>query len=399
MSGNTGGGLPAAVAVLGSTGSVGRQTLEVAAHHGIRVELLTAHRDVAAMEAQARAFLPTTVVMADEGAAGELRTRLADTSIRVLGGADAILYAIAESTADVFLNAIVGEAGLLPTLAVIDTGRRLALANKESLVVAGELVMHRLHTHGGELLPVDSEHSAIFQCLSGGTHGEVKRLLLTASGGPFFGKTCAELAHVRAADALAHPTWQMGAKITIDSATLMNKGFEIIEAAHLFGIDPARITVLVHRESIIHSAVEYIDNTILAELSRPDMRACIQYALTYPHRMTGPLEPLDLFAVGALTFHAPDTEVFPLLSLAKQAYIDGGAMPAVVNAANEVAVAAFLAGEMTFLQIADTVLETYARMGQAVRVTSLDEILAMDREARRVAAGLLGKKDEGGTTL
>lgn len=399
MSGITGGGLPAAVAVLGSTGSVGRQTLEVAAHHGIRVDLLTARRDVATMEAQARAFLPTTVVMADEGAAGELRTRLADTPIRVLGGADAILHAIAESTAEVFLNAIVGEAGLLPTLAVIDTGRRLALANKESLVVAGELVMHHLRERGGELLPVDSEHSAIFQCLSGGTHSEVKRLLLTASGGPFFGKTRAELAHVRAADALAHPTWQMGAKITIDSATLMNKGFEIIEAAHLFRIDPARITVLVHRESIIHSAVEYIDNTVLAELSRPDMRACIQHALTYPRRMAGPLEPLDLFAVGSLTFHAPNTEVFPLLSLAKQAYIDGGAMPAVVNAANEEAVAAFLTGEMTFLQIADTVVETYARMGQAARAKSLDEILAMDREARRVAAGLLGKKDEGGASL
>lgn len=376
------------IAVLGSTGSVGRQTLEVAARQGFSVDLLTAHRDVATMEAQARAFLPRTVVMADPAAAGELKTRLADTSVRVLSGADAIPSAIGESRAATFVNAILGEAGLLPTLAVLDTGRRLALANKESLVVAGEIVMRRARERGAELLPVDSEHSAIFQCLSGGRHGEVKRLLLTASGGPFYGYTREQLAAVRVEDTLRHPTWHMGAKITVDSATLMNKGFEIIEAANLFGVTPDRITVLVHPESIIHSAVEYIDNTVLAELSKPDMRACIQHALTYPARVAGLTGELDLFSVGSLTFRAPDPDTFPLLPLAKRAFSDGGAMPAVVNAANEVAVAAFLAGDISFLRIFDTVETTYARMGHAARALTLDEILSMDREARRVAAAL-----------
>lgn len=387
MSGTAPGETPV-IAVLGSTGSVGRQTLEVAARQGFSVDLLTAHRDVATMEAQARAFLPRTVVMADPAAAGELKTRLADTPVRVLSGADAIPAAIGESCAATFVNAILGEAGLLPTLAVLDTGRRLALANKESLVVAGEIVMRRARERGAELLPVDSEHSAIFQCLSGGRHGEVKRLLLTASGGPFYGYTREQLAAVRVEDTLRHPTWHMGAKITVDSATLMNKGFEIIEAAHLFGVTPDRITVLVHPESIIHSAVEYIDNTVLAELSKPDMRACIQHALTYPARVAGLTGELDLFSVGSLTFRAPDPETFPLLPLAKRAFSDGGAMPAVVNAANEVAVAAFLAGGISFLRIFDTVETTYARMGHAARALTLDEILSMDREARRVAAAL-----------
>ena len=388
MSGVTAGAVRV-IAVLGSTGSVGRQTLEVAARQGLSVDLLTANRDVATMEAQARAFLPHTVVMADAAAAGELKTRLADTRVRVLSGADAIPAAIGESRADAFVNAILGEAGLLPTLAVLDTGKRLALANKESLVVAGEIVMRRARERGAELLPVDSEHSAIFQCLSGGRAEEVKRLLLTASGGPFFGYTREKLATVRVEDTLRHPTWQMGAKITVDSATLMNKGFEIIEAAHLFGVTPDRITVLVHPESIIHSAVEYIDNTVLAELSKPDMRACIQYALTYPARMAGLTGELDLFSVGSLTFRAPDPVTFPLLPLAKRAFAEGGAMPAVVNAANEAAVAAFLSDRIAFLRISDTVEETYARMGHAAGAKTLDEILSMDREARGVAARIL----------
>lgn len=390
MNGVTPGG-SRTIAVLGSTGSVGRQTLEVAARQGFSVDLLTANRDVAAMEAQARAFAPRTVVLADPAAAGELKTRLADTPVRVLSGADAIPAAIGESRADTFVNAILGEAGLLPTLAALDTGKRLALANKESLVVAGEIVMRRARERGAELIPVDSEHSAIFQCLSGGRREEVKRLLLTASGGPFFGYTREQLAAVRVEDTLRHPTWQMGAKITVDSATLMNKGFEIIEAAHLFGVAPDRITVLVHPESIIHSAVEYIDNTVLAELSKPDMRACIQHALTYPDRVAGLTGELDLFSVGRLTFRAPDPETFPLLPLAKRAFAEGGAMPAVVNAANEVAVAAFLAGSITFLRISDTVEQTYARMGHAAGAETLGEILSMDREARSVAARILAE--------
>ena len=385
------GGMPASVAVLGSTGSVGRQTLEVAAHHRLRVDLLTAHRNTNLIEEQARAFSPRYVVLTDEEAARDLKTRLADTSVKVLAGDAGSAEAIAVSDAEVFVNSVLGEAGLMPTLRVIETGRRLALANKESLVVAGEIVMRRAKETGCELIPVDSEHSAIFQCLHGGDQREVKRILLTASGGPFYGYTRERLAHVTAADTLAHPTWKMGAKITVDSATLMNKGFEVIEAAHLFGVPAERITVLVHPESIIHSAVEYIDNTVLAELSKPDMRACVQYALTYPARVAGLTEPLDLFAQGRLTFGEPDDEAFPLLSLAKKAYRAGGGMPAVLNAANEVAVAAFLDGRIPFLGISDTVSEVYASFGRETKAETLDEILALDREARVRAQKLLTK--------
>ncbi len=385
----TGGGLPRSVAVLGSTGSVGRQALDVCRKHGIRVDLLTANRSVDLLEEQIRAFRPRLCAVADPICARDLAVCVADTSTRIYAGEEGILDAIRESCAETYVNAILGEAGLLPTLAVIDTGRRLALSNKESLVVAGEIVMARARERGCELIPVDSEHSAIFQCLSAGREKEVKRLLLTASGGPFFGYTREQLATVTAADTLRHPTWQMGAKITVDSATLMNKGFEVIEAVHLFGVAPARVKVLVHRESIIHSAVEYIDNTVIAELSRPDMRACIQHALTYPARLEGCMEELDLFSVGTLTFHAPDGEAFPLLPLALDAIAAGGAMPAVVNAANEVAVAAFLHGETSFLGISETVAETYARLTEQAHVHNLDGILAADREARRVAEEIL----------
>ena len=385
------GGIPHSVAVLGSTGSVGRQTLEVAALHRIRVDLLSAGSSVDLMEKQARAFSPATVVMAEESAARDLRTRLSDTSVRVLAGEAGLREAIAACDTDVFVNAVLGEAGLVPTLAVLETGRRLALANKESLVVAGQIVMQRARECGCEILPVDSEHSAIFQCLSAGAETEVKRLLLTASGGPFRGYSRAQLERVTAAETLRHPTWQMGAKITVDSATLMNKGFEVIEAANLFGVPPERITVLVHPESIIHSAVEYIDNTVTAELSAPDMRACIQYALTYPARCPGLTRELDLFSLGRLTFEEPDTDTFPLLSLAKTAYTDGGGMPAVLNAANEVAVASFLSGGLTFTGIFDLVSETYARMGHAATAATLGQILASDREARETARGILSK--------
>ncbi len=383
------GGLPRSVAVLGSTGSVGRQALDVCALHHIRVDLLTAHASVALLEEQVRAFSPRLVAVSDEAAARDLATRIADTPTRVYAGADGICDAIRESDAETYVNAILGEAGLAPSLAVIDTGRRLALSNKESLVVAGEIVMARARERGCELIPVDSEHSAIFQCLSAGQDKEVKRLWLTASGGPFFGYTRDQLAHVTAADTLRHPTWQMGAKITVDSATLMNKGFEVIEAAHLFGVEPARIRVLVHRESIIHSAVEYIDNTVIAELSKPDMRACIQHAMTYPARMPGCMGELNLFEVGSLTFHEPDGEAFPLLPLALDAIAQGGAMPAVVNAANEVAVAAFLKEQISFLGISEAVIGTYNRLLHLRAEHTLDGIIAADREARAVAASLL----------
>ena len=260
------------IAVLGSTGSVGEQALDVADKFGMRVSAISANKNVKRAEEQARKFGVRCVAMADESAAADLKIRLADTDVRVYSGDDGICQMIASEKRDVVLNSIIGEAGLMPTLAVIDTGSRLALANKESLVVAGEIVMARAKEKGVEILPVDSEHCAIFQCLKSGKQAEIKRILLTASGGPFFGKKENELKDIRVEQALAHPTWSMGAKITIDSATMMNKGFEVIEAAHLFGVDAQRIQVVVHRESIIHSMVEYIDNSVIAQLSVPDMR-------------------------------------------------------------------------------------------------------------------------------
>ena len=373
------------IAILGATGSVGRQAIDVALSRGYKVDLLTANRDCLAAEEAARRLLPKTVVMADFAAADELRTKLADTNIKVLSGADAICESIAESSADTVVNSILGEAGLAPTLATINSGKRLALANKESLVIAGNIVMQLALDKGVEIIPVDSEHCAIFQSLKSGRREEVRRIILTASGGPFFGRTIEELKSVTLADTLAHPTWKMGKKITVDSATLMNKGFEIIEAAHLFSVSAEQIDVVVHRESILHSAVEYIDNTIIGEFSLPDMRSCVQYAVDYPERCEGVCAPLDLVALGCMTFAKPDTEAFPLLNMAKRALSDGGAMAAVLNAADEVAVDAFLKEKIGFSAIFDTVISTYERMSAAKSALTLEEIIASDREARLVA--------------
>ena len=373
------------IAILGATGSVGRQAIDVALSRGYKVDLLTANRDCLAAEEAARRLLPKTVVMADFAAADELRTKLADTNIKVLSGADAICESIAESSADTVVNSILGEAGLAPTLATINSGKRLALANKESLVIAGNIVMQLALDKGVEIIPVDSEHCAIFQSLKSGRREEVRRIILTASGGPFFGRTSEELKSVTLADTLAHPTWKMGKKITVDSATLMNKGFEIIEAAHLFSVSAEQIDVVVHRESILHSAVEYIDNTIIGEFSLPDMRSCVQYAVDYPERYEGVCAPLDLVALGCMTFSKPDTEAFPLLSMAKRALSDGGAMAAVLNAADEVAVDAFLKEKIGFSAIFDTVISTYERMSAAKSALTLEEIIASDREARLIA--------------
>ena len=376
------------IAVLGATGSVGTQALDVARSRGYRVDYISANSATADMERFAREFCPKYVAMADEESARALKCALADTDVTVLSGERGVLEGIALTEASVVVNSIIGEAGLKPTLAVIDSGKRLALANKESLVIAGEIVMSRARANGVEILPVDSEHSAIYQSLKSGKESEIKRILLTASGGPFFGKSREELASVTLADTLAHPTWKMGKKITVDSATLMNKGFEIIEAAHLFGTPADKIQVLIHRESILHSAVEYIDNTVIGELSVPDMRMCVQYAVDYPERCPTSSAELDLFSVGALTFRAPDTEAFPLLALAKRAMIDGGAMPAIVNAADEVAVAAFLDEKLSFLGISEVVINTYERMaGRAA--STVDELVAADREARRIAKELI----------
>ncbi|MBO5102266.1 MAG: 1-deoxy-D-xylulose-5-phosphate reductoisomerase [Clostridia bacterium] len=370
------------IAILGATGSVGRQAASVAASRAYSVDLLTAGSDLSGLLELCSALSPRAVAIADENKREELREALSGSGIRIYSGAEGILEAIADSSAEVFINSILGEAGLMPTLEVIKRGSRLALANKESLVIAGDIVMNSARESGSEIIPVDSEHSAIFQSLKAGRHSEIKKILLTASGGPFYGKSAEELSGVTLADTLAHPTWKMGRKITVDSATLMNKGFELIEAVHLFGVAPSKVEVIIHRESILHSAVEYIDNTVIGELSSPDMRSCVQYAVDYPDRCESATEPLDLIKLSRLTFAAPDREAFPLLSLASDMIEAGGAMPAVMNAADEVAVAAFLEGKIGFTDISKTVISTTDRMYSARSHTSLPDIITSDREAR-----------------
>ena len=369
------------VAVLGSTGSVGRQTLDVCHRFGVRVDARTGGKNTAELEKQIRRFNPRVCAMADADAARDLAARVRDMRTKVYAGADGILRVIDETDAKTAVNSILGLAGLAPTLAAASRGMRIATANKESIVAAGNLVDAAVKAGGAELIPVDSEHSAIFQCLHCGTHGEVKRLLLTASGGPFFGYTKEQLADVTLADALKHPTWKMGAKITVDSASLMNKGLEVIEAVRLFGVSPAQVTVVVHRESIIHSAVEYIDNAVIAELSHPDMRECVQYALTYPARLPAVIEPLDLFSVGTLTFRHPDTETFPLLALAYRAIGEGGLMPAVLSAANEAAVSLFLDGKIRFCEIAERVAAAMDGFANKPDFT-VEDVFSADRDAR-----------------
>jgi len=377
------------ISVLGATGSVGTQALDVARERGYKVDLLTAGKNSVLLEKLAREFHPKLVAMQDERAAKDLKCRLSDTDITVLSSDEGIIEGVLRSESSVAVNAILGEAGLRPSLSVIDAKKRLALANKESLVIAGNIVMARAKEQGVEILPVDSEHSAIFQSLKSGKKNEIKNIILTASGGPFFGKSKAELEAVTLKDTLRHPTWKMGRKITIDSATLMNKGFEIIEAAHLFSVSADKIKVVIHRESILHSAVEYIDNSVIGEFSVPDMRMCVQYAVDYPDRMPSASEPLDLIKVGSLSFFAPDYGAFPLLSLSARAMKDAGASPAVMNAADEVCVEAFLAEKIKFTKISEAVISVYEKIKDAREVTSLEGIIEKDREARSVAREIL----------
>ncbi len=367
--------------VLGSTGSVGTQALDVAERTGTPVEAICAHRDVAKVEEQARRFGVKACAMGDEAAAADLRVRLADTSVRVYGGEDGIPDMIADSSAPIALNAIIGEAGLASTLAVLKADKQLALANKESLVVAGDIVMKTARERGIAIRPVDSEHCAIAQALMAGESREVKRLILTASGGPFFGKTRAELEGITKEQALKHPNWSMGAKITIDSATLMNKGLEIIEAKWLFDVDIEDIEVVVHRESIIHSMVEYKDLSVIAQLSLPSMKHPIQYAFTYPERLPSPDKRLSLKEIGKLTFFEPDEDTFRCLALAKKAGKMGGIMPTVLNAANEVAVNAFLRDKIRFLEIADFVEGIMEKFQNRLNPT-LEDIINVDKSIR-----------------
>lgn len=370
------------IALLGSTGSIGTQSLDVCRMHGYRVVCLTANRRVDLMEAQIREFRPDLVSMMDPVAADDLRTRVADTATKVLSGMDGLIECATYSGADTVLNAVVGMVGLQPTLAAIQAKKTLALANKETLVAGGHLVTNTAKAYGVDILPVDSEHSAIFQCLQGSPEkGAVKKLILTASGGPFFGKTLAELENVTAADALKHPNWDMGAKITIDSATMMNKGLEFIEAKWLFDMPIDAIDIVVHRESVVHSAIAYQDNSIIAQLGVPDMRIPIQYALTYPRRLPSPVQELSLVDYGKLTFYAPDYDTFRCINVCKDAIAAGGLRPAAANGANEESVRLFLNGKIKFTDIA--VLNRAAMEAcPLVADYTLNDVLQADRAAR-----------------
>lgn len=379
------------LSLLGSTGSIGTQALQVVQNlreQGEKWEVaaLAARSSVNRLEEQARKFHPEVVAVFDEGAALSLRQSLRDTDIQVLSGMEGLCEAAAWPGADLTLNAVVGMVGLQPTLAALQAGKALALANKETLVAGGAIVMEAARKRNLPILPVDSEHSAIFQCLQGcPERGALKKLVLTASGGPFFGRSRQELAGVTREQALRHPNWDMGAKITIDSATMMNKGLEVMEASWLFDMPEHRIEVVVHRESVIHSMVEYQDNAAVAQLGVPDMAVPIQYALTYPRRMPSPAGELDLCALGKLTFYPPDREAFPCLELCREALRRGGLVPAAANGANEQAVALFLEGKIGFLDIPRLVEAAMAR--QAPGIVTLEAVLEADQEARAFVAG------------
>ena len=369
--------------ILGSTGSIGTQALEVAEQAGYRIVGLAAARNVRRLEEQIRQFHPAAVAVFDETAAADLRVRVADLPVQVYAGMEGLCALASWQDADMILNSVVGMVGLQPTMAAIAAGKDVALANKETLVAGGAFVTRAVAEQGVRLLPVDSEHSAIFQCLQGcpPVDRALKRIILTASGGPFFGKTRQELETVRPADALKHPNWSMGRKITIDSASMMNKGLELIEARWLFDLPPEQIDIVIHRESIIHSLIEYDDNAVLAQLGVPDMRIPIQYALTYPARLPSPVKQLRLEDWAALTFYAPDNETFPAMQMARRALRQGGLYPAALNAANEVAVEAFLEECIGFLDIPRLVGETLDRALPAPG--SIDDVLAADEEIRR----------------
>lgn len=373
------------ITLLGSTGSIGVQALDVAAFHGMNIEALCFGSNIKLGEAQVRKFSPRFCAVFDEKAALDLKTRIADTETEIFCGTDGICEMTEAAGSDICLNAISGFAGLLPTMSAVKSCRRIALANKETLVAAGDIVMNAAKEHGCEIVPVDSEHSAIFQCLRAGKRDEVKRLILTCSGGAFFGYTKEKLATVTREQALGHPTWNMGAKITIDCATLMNKGLELIEAMHLFSVPASKTDIVIHRESIIHSMVEYIDNTVMAQLGSHDMRLPIQYALTYPERAEAAGERLDLVGLGRLSFFSPDYETFPLLGLARRMAETGGNMPCVMNAANEEAVGLFLSGRIRFSEIPELVMRVCEETAR-IEKPSLSDIIEENMRARALTA-------------
>ena len=371
------------ISLLGSTGSIGRQTLQVVQELGLQVAALTANENVDLMEQQVRQFQPRLAVLYRQDAADVLRRRLSDVDVEIAWGMEGLVKAASLDEADTVVTAVVGSVGLQPTLAAIAKGKRIALANKETLVCAGELVMDEADRCGAEIIPVDSEHSAIFQSLRGcRSKKEIRRLILTCSGGPFFGKTYEELESMRPQDALKHPNWSMGAKITIDSATLMNKGLEIIEAMRLYRLPLSQVDAVIHRQSIVHSLVEYVDGAMIAQLGTPDMKLPIRYAFTYPHRAPTPEPPLDLLQCGSLTFHKPDEDAFRCLKIARQCAAQGGTATTIMNSANEEAVMQFLRGEIGFNDIhrrVESALDAVAVKYQP----SLADILEADRLARQ----------------
>lgn len=379
------------ISLLGSTGSIGRQTLKCAQRLGIPVAALAARSSTALIVEQALKFRPKLVAVYDEGSAKAVGAALSGRGIRVVSGMEGLLEAATMAEADCVVTAVSGSVGLKPTVAAIKAGKRIALANKETLVCAGEIVMRLAAQYGAEIIPVDSEHSAIFQCLTGRGAGELKKIILTGSGGPFRGQTRAQTANKTPAEAVAHPNWSMGAKISVDSATMMNKGLEFIEAMHLFGVTPDDIEVVVHPQSVIHSAVELVDGTVIAQLGVPDMGLPIQYALTWPDRCPSGADKLDLFSLKHLTFERPDFENTPCLALAMDCARRGGTAPAVMSAANETAVGAFLRGSVTFGDIYEIVAKAVNALG-SVALPALDDVLAADAEARRYVENLIDER-------
>lgn len=376
------------VAILGSTGSIGTQSVEVCEKHGLEITALAAHSSIELLEKQARKFKPKYVGIYREDKYKELKERLADTEIKVLCGMDGLCEIAAMEENDIVLNSVVGMVGLLPTLTAIEAGKDVALANKETLVAGGTLVTALAKKKGVTIYPVDSEHSAIFQCLQGNKREQLNKIILTASGGPFYGYSYEQLKSVTKADALKHPNWDMGNKITIDSATLMNKGLEFIEAKWLFDLDPDQIEIVVHRQSVIHSAVEYKDFAVIAQLGVPDMKIPIQYSLLYPERVECPTKPLSLTDYGTLTFDKPDYETFKCLSAAIEAISRGGAYPCLVNSANEEAVRAFLNNEIQFIKIGEIVSSILDKFPKT-EISSYEEVVAADKLAREYVRGLI----------
>lgn len=380
------------IALLGSTGSIGTQTLDVVREQkGFEVVSVAAHSNIELLEKQIREFKPRLACVTDEKKAEDLKIKVADTSVRVVSGEDGLVEAACVDGADTAVTAVVGIAGLLPTIKAIECGKNIALANKETMVTGGHIVTEKARKNGVKILPVDSEHSAIFQSLEASSgHDEIKRIILTASGGPFFGKKKSELENITPAEALKHPNWKMGAKVTIDSSTLVNKGLEVIEAKWLFDVPIEKISVLVHRQSIVHSMVEYVDNAVIAQLGVPDMRLPIQYALTYPKRFPRSGESLDFEKYGTLTFETPDTQTFYALELAYQVGKRGGIMPCIFNSADEAAVQMFTDGKIRYLDIADAI-EYAVAMTDNIENPSLYDVLEADKAAKELVQKYISK--------